>query len=96
MHYGRKSPSSVQPVSASPSSPWAGGPAFIPRAATVIDVGAHYQFTPRLTLQARIGNLLDTTYWRWQDARGLAASSQVLDAYSAPGRNVQLSVKYDF
>lgn len=96
VHYGRKSPSSVQPVSASPSSPGAGGPAFIPRAATVIDVGAHYQFTPRLALQARIGNLLDTTYWRWQDARGLAASSQVLDAYSAPGRNVQLSVKYDF
>ncbi|MDE1007630.1 MAG: TonB-dependent receptor, partial [Paraburkholderia fungorum] len=41
-------------------------------------------------------NLFDRKYWNWSDVRGIADSSPVKDAYTAPGRNVSVSMKMDF
>jgi len=49
-----------------------------------------------LTLNVNINNALDTKYWRWSDMRGLEATSPVKDAYTAAGRNIQLSLRYDY
>jgi len=43
-----------------------------------------------------IRNLFDRKYWNWSDVRGIAADSQVLDAYTSSGRTVAVSMKVDF
>ena len=63
---------------------------------TVLDLGASWKPIKNLTLVANLNNVFDETYWRWSDVRGIAASSTVLDAYTAPGRNLQVSARYDF
>lgn len=69
---------------------------FAPAAYTVLDLGLYWKPMRSLTLNANVNNVLDTQYWRWSDVSGLANSSNVKDAYTAPGRNVQVSVRYDF
>ena len=69
---------------------------FAPPAFTVLDIGATYKPLKNLSLNLNINNLFNTKYWRWSDVNGLAANSPVTDAYSATGRYVQASVRYDF
>ena len=69
---------------------------FAPAAYTVLDLGLYWKPMRSLTLNANVNNVLDTKYWRWSDVSGLADNSTVKDAYTAPGRNVQVSVRYDF
>lgn len=71
-------------------------PAFASPAYTVLDLGASWKPQPQLSLVANLNNVFDRTYWRWSDVRGLADNSSVKDAYTAPGRNLQVSVRYDF
>ena len=71
-------------------------PAFVTPASTVLDLGAYWQALPNLRLHANLNNVFDETYWRWSDVRGLADSSTVKDAHTAPGRSLQLSARYDF
>ncbi|WP_416222135.1 TonB-dependent receptor domain-containing protein [Sphaerotilus sp.] len=63
---------------------------------TVLNLGASWKPLPNLTLNANLNNVFDTKYWNWSDVRGQLASSTVLDAYTAPGRNVQVSARYEF
>jgi hemoglobin/transferrin/lactoferrin receptor protein len=49
-----------------------------------------------VTLNANLNNVFNARYWRWSDVSGLAASSTVAEAYTAPGRNAQVSLRYDF
>ncbi len=69
---------------------------FAPPSFTVLDLGLYWKPMPRLTLNTNLNNVLDTKYWRWSDVSGLADNSVVKDAYTAPGRNLQVSVRYDF
>lgn len=69
---------------------------FATPAATVINLGASWKPLPSLTLNANVNNVFDKKYWNWSDARGQLASSTVLDAYTASGRNVQVSARYEF
>lgn len=69
---------------------------FATPAATVLNLGASWKPLPSLTLNANLNNVFDKKYWNWSDVRGQLASSTVLDAYTAPGRNVQVSARYDF
>ncbi|HSI57495.1 MAG TPA: TonB-dependent hemoglobin/transferrin/lactoferrin family receptor [Ideonella sp.] len=62
----------------------------------VFDLTASYQVTKSLRLQAAVLNLLDETYWRWNDVRGLSSASTTLAAYTAPGRSAQVSLRADF
>ncbi len=70
--------------------------AFAPAAYTTLDLGASWQINSAWKLQAQINNLTDRKYWRWSDVRGLSDSSTIKDAYSAPGRQFLLSLRYDF
>jgi hemoglobin/transferrin/lactoferrin receptor protein len=69
---------------------------FAPPSYTVLDLGFYWKPARNLTVNANLNNVFDTKYWRWSDVSGLASSSNVKDAYTAPGRNVQVSVRYDF
>ena len=72
------------------------GSPFTPKAYTVVNVGLWWKPTPRITVSGNLNNLFDEKYWVWDDVRGLSASSPVLDAYTEPGRNVQVALRYDF
>jgi hemoglobin/transferrin/lactoferrin receptor protein len=61
-----------------------------------LDLGLYWKPVPNFTLNANVNNAFDTQYWRWSDVSGLAANSTIKDAYTAPGRNIQISIRYDF
>jgi hemoglobin/transferrin/lactoferrin receptor protein len=61
-----------------------------------LDLGLYWKPAASLTINANINNAFDTKYWRWSDVSGLAANSAIKDAYTAPGRNFQVSLRYDF
>lgn len=69
---------------------------FATPAYTVLDLGASWKPMANLTLNANLNNVFDKKYWNWSDVRGQLASSTVLDAYTAPGRNVRVSARYEF
>lgn len=69
---------------------------FAPPSYSVVDLGVYWKPVRNLTVNANLNNVFDTKYWRWSDVRGLAGNSTVQDAYTAPGRNVQISARYDF
>ena len=69
---------------------------FAPGSHTVLDLGLYWKPTRDLTVNANLNNVLDTKYWRWSDVRGLASGGTINDAYTAPGRHIQVSARYDF
>ncbi len=69
---------------------------FAPGSNTVLDLGWFWKPNRYLTLNVNINNAFDAKYWRWSDVRGLEEASAVKDAYTAAGRNVQLSLRYDY
>lgn len=88
-----KEPSRVGSVTSATGTPTA---QFTPESYTVLDLGAYWKPINNVTVSANLNNVFDTKYWRWSDVRGLADDSPVKDAYTAPERNVQVSVRYDF
>lgn len=71
-------------------------PCFTPPSSFVVDLRGGYRFTKHVVAYLGVFNLFDRKYWNWSDVRGIAQSSPVLDAYTAPGRNVSVSMKMDF
>jgi hemoglobin/transferrin/lactoferrin receptor protein len=69
---------------------------FAPPAYGTLDLGVFWKPQANITLNANVNNLFNTHYWRWSDVSGLANNSAIKDAYSAPGRNIQLSIRVDF
>lgn len=69
---------------------------FAPPAYGTLDLGVFWKPQANITLNANVNNLFNTHYWRWLDVSGLANNSAIKDAYSAPGRNIQLSIRVDF
>jgi hemoglobin/transferrin/lactoferrin receptor protein len=69
---------------------------FAPGSNTVLDLGWFWKPSRNLTLNVNINNAFDAKYWRWSDVRGLEEASAVKDAYTAAGRNIQLSLRYDY
>jgi len=63
---------------------------------TVLDLGVYWKPTANLTFNANLNNVLDNKYWRWSDVSGLTENSRIADAYTASGRTVQVSMRYDF
>ncbi|MEJ0061556.1 MAG: TonB-dependent hemoglobin/transferrin/lactoferrin family receptor [Terricaulis sp.] len=70
--------------------------AYRPDAFTLLDATAYWAITEAATLRVGAFNLTDETYAWWSDARGLSATSAVLDAYTQPGRNFSASISYRF
>jgi hemoglobin/transferrin/lactoferrin receptor protein len=71
-------------------------PQFAPSAYTVFNIGGDWKPMRDITVTANLNNLFNEKYWLWSDTHGLADDSIVKDAYTAPGRNAQVSVRYDF
>ncbi|MFL9947795.1 TonB-dependent hemoglobin/transferrin/lactoferrin family receptor [Paraburkholderia agricolaris] len=69
---------------------------FAPGSSFVVDLRGGYRFNKHVVAYLGVFNLFDRKYWNWSDVRGIADSSPVKDAYTAPGRNVSVSMKMDF
>jgi hemoglobin/transferrin/lactoferrin receptor protein len=69
---------------------------FAPGSSMILDLGWFWKPNRQLTLNLNINNAFDAKYWRWSDMRGLEEASAVKDAYTAAGRNVQFSLRYDY
>lgn len=63
---------------------------------SVMDVSGWYAFGKATRLTAGINNLFDRKYVEWADVRNLGANSNVVDAYSQPGRNFSVSLTHSF
>ncbi|MCD9125440.1 TonB-dependent hemoglobin/transferrin/lactoferrin family receptor [Luteimonas fraxinea] len=62
----------------------------------VLDLYAHWNFAPGTRLNAGVFNLADRKVWQAGLVPLIAASSATLDRYTAPGRNVAVSLSVDF
>lgn len=69
---------------------------FAPPAAFVMDLLGGYNISKNVALYAGIHNLFNRLYWNWSDVRGLADSSTVKDAYTAPGRSFNVGLKFQY
>jgi len=69
---------------------------FRPATFTVLDLTAYWRPVDGITVRGGVFNLTDETYAWWSDVRGLASTAVSRDAYTQPGRNVSLSLTYDF
>ena len=67
-----------------------------PPSSVVLDLSGGYRLNKSATLYAGIYNVFDRKAWNWSDVRGLADSSTLKDAYSAPGRSVAVSLKLQY
>lgn len=63
---------------------------------TTLDLSASWRLSPGLKLSAAVRNLTDRKYWEWTNVRGIAASSPVLEAYTAPGRSISVALVSTF
>jgi hemoglobin/transferrin/lactoferrin receptor protein len=93
-HSSAKSPTLLPRLqtSGAPGAPTL--PQFAPPSYTVLDLGMSWK-QANWSLNANLNNVFDQKYWRWSDARGVADNAQ-RDAYSAPRRNLSVSLRYDF
>jgi hemoglobin/transferrin/lactoferrin receptor protein len=62
----------------------------------IADLSAWYALSKTTRINASLNNLFDRKYVEWADVRDLAATSNVVDAYSQPGRNFTVSVSHSF
>jgi hemoglobin/transferrin/lactoferrin receptor protein len=67
-----------------------------PNASTVVDVTAFWRVAETVTVRGGVFNISDEKYAYWNDVRGLSSTAVSRDAYTQPGRNVSLSLAYDF
>ncbi|MCB8747030.1 TonB-dependent hemoglobin/transferrin/lactoferrin family receptor [Rhodoferax sp. U2-2l] len=86
------------PYVAANTTPRPPNPQFLPAATTTLDL--HTQWRPRrgVRLNFAVINLTDRRYWAWSDVQGVASNATPLlvDAYTQPGRHVNLSLVMDF
>ncbi|MBU1377721.1 MAG: TonB-dependent hemoglobin/transferrin/lactoferrin family receptor [Alphaproteobacteria bacterium] len=69
---------------------------FRPTGSTVLDLTAFWRVADGLTARGGVFNITDETYAYWNDVRGISSTAVSRDAYTQPGRNVSLSLTYDF
>lgn len=69
---------------------------YTPSGYEVFDLTGYYQVNSQVSLNAGLFNLFNRKYFAWSDVRDLSPSYQQIDAYSQPGRNATVSVKYQF
>jgi len=71
-------------------------PCFTPDAFTILDLTAYWNITEQATLRVGVFNVFDEKYAWWSDARGVASTSTITDAYTQPGRNASASLVFRF
>lgn len=75
--------------------PYAAG-LYIPASHTVADLSAWWDINRHWQLNVALNNLGDEKYVLWTDVRGLAANTTVADAFTQPGRNASVSLRWQF
>lgn len=65
-------------------------------AATTLDMAAQWRVRKNMRVNLAVRNLTERKYWLWPDVQGLAAASNVNDAYTQPGRSAHVSMVVDF
>jgi hemoglobin/transferrin/lactoferrin receptor protein len=68
---------------------------YIPKGYFTADVSAWWNITKQLQLAAAVNNIGDVKYALWSDVRGLT-DTRIADAYTQPGRNISVSMRYQF
>jgi hemoglobin/transferrin/lactoferrin receptor protein len=71
---------------------------FLPEAVTTLDLHSQWRARKGVRLNLAVINLTDKKYWNWSDVQGVASNATplVVDAYTQPGRHVNLSLLVDF
>ena len=69
---------------------------FATPASTAFDLAGQWRFTKSTRLNASIVNLTNQKYWRWSDVRGVQSNAVFLDAFTQPGRKLNLSLVTEF
>jgi len=74
---------------------------FLTPSSTTLDLHGQWRMRPNLRFNFGISNLTDQKRWNWSDVQGLAANPTaplipVVDAYTQPGRHLNLSLVMDF
>ena len=64
--------------------------------ATLLDASVQWRFRKDMRLNLAVNNLGNRKYWLWPDAYGLTAASTTNDAWTQPGRHLQMSLVMDF
>jgi len=62
----------------------------------VLDLLAHYDFGNGLRFNAGAFNLTDADYIEWADVRGRIAGDPLIPYYTRPGRNVSMTLHWQF
>ena len=67
-------------------------------AATTLDITGQWRIRKDLRLTAGIVNATNVKYWLWSDVQGLTTANAITqaDAYTQPGRHINLSMVMDF
>ena len=67
-------------------------------AATTLDITGQWRIRKDIRLTAGVVNVTDRKYWLWSDVQGLTTANAITqaDAYTQPGRHVNLSLVFDF
>jgi hemoglobin/transferrin/lactoferrin receptor protein len=67
-------------------------------AATTLDITGQWRIRKDLRLTAGIVNATNVKYWLWSDVQGLTTANAITqaDAYTQPGRHINLSLVMDF
>jgi hemoglobin/transferrin/lactoferrin receptor protein len=69
---------------------------YIPEGYLVADILAWWDITKQWQLNLALNNIGDAKYALWSDVRGLPANTTIADAFTQPGRNFALSLRYQF
>lgn len=69
---------------------------YVPGGYTTVDLSAWWDITRHWQISLALNNLGDERYVLWSDIRGQAASTTLADAYTQPGRNASLSLRWQF
>jgi hemoglobin/transferrin/lactoferrin receptor protein len=75
--------------------PYAAG-LYIPARYTVADLSAWWDIDRHWQLNVALNNLTNEKVVLWTDVRGLASTTTIADAYSQPGRNASVSLRWQF
>jgi hemoglobin/transferrin/lactoferrin receptor protein len=73
-----------------------GGELFKPTGYGVVDLYLTQRVGRGTTIRAGLLNLTDRTYWNWGDIRGLGPTDPVLPYLAQPGRNVSVSLNFNW
>ncbi len=73
-----------------------GGTLYKPTAYTVVDLYYRFKLSDSIVMRAGVRNLGDRVYWNWAGVRGLSDGDAVIPYLAEPGRNLSISMNYQW